>query len=167
MADAAARTVLTTRANAGRDSFPITDGVTLYEGQLISLVAGYANHWDDDEAGLDLFLGIALRGDDRLGNGVLTGETSDPMPPEVVVDTSGVILMHLDSVAGTPTAAKVGDLVYSVDSDIASISMTDTTGDGIAIGVLWRFRSANDVDVKLFTPTEWKARVDGIGLPVA
>jgi hypothetical protein len=153
MADATAKKIHKTRARAGRDSFPIADGVTVYEGMLAQLESGYLNHWDETGE----FLGIVLGGDDRASDGVLTGETSDTPPPEARVDTSGVVLMHLDSVAGTPTAAKVGDLVFCADSDTDNLTLTDTTNP--PVGILIRYRSATDVDVQLFTPAEHMAGI--------
>ena len=135
MADASARTIHKTAPNSGRWSYPIADGVTLYEGQLVQLESGYLNHWDETGS----FLGILLAGDDRLGDGTITGETSDTPPPEARVDESGVVLQHLSSVAGTPTQAKVGDLVYCADSDVDNLTLTDTTNP--PVGWLKRFRS--------------------------
>lgn len=172
MADASAKIVLKTRPSAGRDSFIIADGVTLYEGQLVGVEDGFANHWDDDGGTARTFAGIALGpgGDGFDVNTTppaLTGDTSATPQPEVRVDTSGVVLMHLDSVGGTPAQSKVGDLVYSVDSDIASISLTDTTGDGNAIGYLLRFRTTTDVDVKLFSMAEHAAMTNATALGIA
>ena len=153
MADAAAKVVHKTAPNSGRWSHIIADTVVVFEGQLAQLQAGFLNHWDETGK----FLGIVIGGDDRAGDGVLTGETSDTPPPEARVDQSGVILMHLASVAGTPTQAKVGDLVFSADSDVANLTLTDTTNP--PVGRMVRFRSATDVDVQLFTPGEFEAGI--------
>ena len=123
MADRTTPKLLKTRPNSGRDSFPIATTVRLAPGTLVQLSGGYADHWDDAGAG-STFLGIAISGDNS-GNATtddpstwLGDTTGLPNPdPEVHVDTSGVTLMHLDSVAGTVTQATVGDLVYSADSD--------------------------------------------------
>jgi hypothetical protein len=66
---------------------------------------------------------------------------------------SGVVLMHLDSVGDTPSQAKVGDLVYCGTSNTDDMTL-DSTGRTHPIGILWFYRSATDVDVKLFTPAE-------------
>lgn len=152
MADATAKKVHKTRAR-DYDAYQIADGVTLYEGQLVQLEGGYLNHWDETGD----FLGILVGGDDRAGDGIIIGETSDTPPPEGRVDESGVVLMHLSSVAGTPTQAKVGDLVYCADSDTDNLTLTDTTNP--PVGFLKRFRSATDVDVQLFTPAEHMAGI--------
>lgn len=153
MADAAAKRVHDTAPRSVSKSFPIADGVTVFEGMLAQLESGYLNHWDETGS----FLGIVLGGQSRANDGTLLGETSDTPPPEAYVDVSGVTLRHLDSVAGTPTQAKVGDLVYSADSDTDNLTLTDTTNP--PVGWLSRFRSATDVDVTLFTPEEHKAGI--------
>lgn len=151
MADLAADTILKTAPHPGTYSYPIADGVTIPAGALVQTQSGYLNHWDETGE----FVGVFIGGTDRAGDGVFTGETSDSPPPEGIVDESGVILTHLDSVAGTPAQSKVGDLVYSADSDPASLTLTDTTNP--PVGWLKRFRSTTDVDVQLFTPGEWHA----------
>lgn len=152
MADASAKKIHKTRPNAGVGSYRIADGVTLFEGQLVQLESGYLNHWDKTGK----FLGILVGGDDRAGDGVIIGETSDANPPEGRVDESGVVLMHV-AVAGTPTIADVGALVYCGDSDVASLTKTDAAN--AVVGRLVRFRSASDCDVQLFTPAEHAAGI--------
>jgi hypothetical protein len=152
MADASAKKIHKTRPNAGVGSYIIADGVTLYEGQLVQLESGYLNHWDETGD----FLGILVGGDDRAGDGVIIGETSDTPPPEGRVNESGVVLMHV-AVAGTATQAKVGDLVFCADSDVANLTLTDTTNP--PVGRLVRFRSVSDCDVQLFTPAEYSAGI--------
>jgi hypothetical protein len=147
MADASAKQIHKTRPNSGVGSYVIADGVTLYEGQLVQLQSGYLNHWDKTGQ----FLGILVGGDDRAGDGVIIGETSDTPPPEGRVNESGVVLMHV-AVAGTPTIADVGGLVYANDSDVANLTKTDAAN--AVVGRLVRFRSASDCDVQLFTPAE-------------
>ena len=149
MSDLAAKTIHKTRPNAGRDSHVIADGVTLYEGALVQLQNGYLNHWDETGE----FMGILLAGDDRLGAGVITGETSDSPPPEARLDSSGVILMHLSGVAGTPTQAKVGDQVWCADSNPDNMTLADTGNP--PVGWLIKYRSSTDVDVQLYRPGEW------------
>jgi len=162
MADRTTPKFIETRPNSGRDAFIIADSVRLAPGTLVQLQAGYANHWDDSGSN-DVFLGIAIDGDNS-GNAATDdpstwlGDTSGaPNPdPEVHVDTSGVILMGLDSIAGTPSQAQVGGLVYCGDSDTDSMDL-QASGNTNAIGILWRFESTTDCDVKLFTPAEFLA----------
>jgi hypothetical protein len=144
---ASAKKIHKTRPNAGVSSYVIADGVTLYEGQLVQLKSGYLDHWDKTGQ----FVGILVGGDDRAGDGVIIGETSDTPPPEGRVNESGVILMHV-AVGGTPTIADVGALVYCNDSDVANLTKTDAAN--AVVGRLVRFRSASDCDVQLFTPAE-------------
>jgi len=156
MVDVAAHTIIATRPRAGRDSFPITDAVTLYAGTLVQLSSGFLDHWDDAGAG-STFMGILLGGDDRAGDGIIIGETADDPDPHGFVDTSGVVLMHLASIDGTPTQAKVGDLIYSPTSNTDDMDL-QASGNTDPIGYMIRFRSATDCDVQLFTPAEFLAQ---------
>lgn len=156
MADLGANRVHKTSPRSGYDAYPIANGVTLYPGALVALEGGYLNHWADGAN--DVFVGIALG--DAVGispGAALTGNTSASPIPEARVDQSGVTLMHLDSVGGTPTQAKVGDLVYSADSDTDSITLTIGALNH-PIGYMSKFRSATDVDITLFTPAEMLAQ---------
>ena len=155
MADVTAHTILETRPRSGRDAFPITDGVTAYAGMLVGIQGGHANHWADGAN--DVFAGLSLGGDDRAGDGILTGETSDSPDPQLFVDTSGVTLMHLTTVDNTPTQAAVGDYVYCESSNTDDIDMLSTLHTS-PIGWLIRYRTASDVDVQLVTPTEFLAQ---------
>ncbi len=155
MADRTTTKIIETRPSAGRDSFAIADGVTVAAGTLAQLQAGFLNHWDDSGSN-DNFLGIVIGGKDRASDGIIIGETSDTPDPRAFVDTSGVILMHLDSIDGTPVQANVGAVVYCPDSDTDNIDL-QASGNTNAIGVLWNFRTATDCDVKLFTPAEFLA----------
>lgn len=157
MADVSAHNFDLKTAERGVDAFPITDEVTLYIGALAGAQAGFANHW---AAGVnDLFLGAVEGGDDTLNrDGVLEGEADLTPDPEIRINTTGLLLQHLDSVDGTPAQSKVGNQVYCSTSNIADITL-DPAGTGIIhpIGYMQRFRSTTDVDVRLFTPTEYLA----------
>jgi hypothetical protein len=159
MVDVTARKTLATKTRSGRSAYPIADGVTLFEGALVGLEGGYLNHWADGAN--DVFVGIVLG--DALGvspGAALTGNTSATPVPEARVDDSGVTLLGLDSVGGTPTAAKVGDIVYATTSNTDDLTL-DATAGGVAdhpIGFLSGFRSATDVDVTLFTTAEFLAQ---------
>jgi hypothetical protein len=156
MADVTARKTLATKTRSGRSAYPIANGVTLYEGALVGLEGGYLNHWADGAN--DVFVGIVLG--DALGvspGAALTGNTSATPVPEARVDDSGVTLLGLASVGGTPAAANVGDLVYCADSDTDSLTLTIGALNH-PIGFLSGFRSATDVDVTLFTTAEMLAQ---------
>lgn len=157
MANLAARTVFETEAR-GRKSFIIKDAITLYEGCLVMLNAGYADHWVDTGSA-DMFLGLCLGGDDHAGtnDGDLTGDTDNTNgAPRAYVDTSGVTLKGL-TVGGTPGPTKVGDLVYCEDSNPANITL-DSSGQTHPIGWMSDYRSSTDQDVTLFTPEEHLAQ---------
>lgn len=154
MADLSATTLVETRPR-GKKSFIIADGVTVYANMLAGLEAGYLNHWADAANEVDVFVGIVVGGEDRADDGVLTGETSDSKPPEARVDTTGATLRGL-TVGGTPTQAKVGDLVYCGTSNPSDITL-DSSGRTSAIGWMSRYTSATDQEVELFTPAEFLA----------
>ncbi len=154
MADATANVIHKSQPRAGRAAYPIANTVTAYAGMFAQLESGYLNHWDETGT----FLGIVLGEGIGISPGsAMLGNTSATPVPEARVDESGVTLMHLSSVAGTPTQAKVGDLVYCADSNPDNLTMTDTTNP--PVGWLKKFRSATDVDVALFTPFEFKAGI--------
>ena len=159
MADLAANQIHETRPRSGYATYPIANGVTLFPGALVSLEAGYLNHYVDGAT--DVFVGVCLG--DAIGispGAALTGNTSGTPVPEARVDESGVTLMHLD-VAGTPTQAKVGDPVYATTSNVADLTL-DASAGGDAdhpVGYLSRFYGTDDVDVTLFTPAEFLAAV--------
>tara|TARA_R110000782_G_scaffold253743_1_gene341946 strand:- start:27118 stop:27609 length:492 start_codon:yes stop_codon:yes gene_type:complete len=149
-----------TQTRSGFNAYPIANGVTLHVGQLVGLVAGYLNTWDDGAA--SVFAGIVLG--DAMGIapgaamlGVVPAATGTVIG-EARVDESGVTLMHLAAIGGTPTQAKVGDLVYAADGNSLT-AITLTAGSlNHPIGYLSKFRSATDSDVTLFTPAEMLAQ---------
>src|SRR5210317_817122 len=156
MVDVTARKTLATKSRSGRSAYPIANGVTLYEGALVGLEGGYLNHWADGAN--DVFVGIVLG--DALGvspGAALTGDTSGTPVPEARVDDSGVTLLGLDSVDGTPTAAKVGDVVYCTTSNTDDLTLTAGALNH-PVGFMSAFRSATDVDVTLFTTAEHLAQ---------
>jgi len=156
MADASARTIQKTQTRSGYNAYPIANTIEVFEGMLGSLEGGYLNHWADGAN--DVFVGLVLG--DALGispGATLTGDTGASPIPEARVDESGVTLMHLASVAGTPTQAKVGDLVYCATSNTDDITLTIGALNH-PIGYMSKFRSATDVDVTLFTPAEMLAQ---------
>jgi len=160
MADVTANKVLTTTTRSGRSAYQIKNGDTIYAGELVGIEAssGYLTTWADGAN--DVFIGIVLG--DALGvspGGALTGDTSATPVPEARVDDSGVVLTHLTSVAGASAVTATGDLVYCPDGDIDEL--TTTIGSNVhPVGFVKRWRSATDVDVQLFTPTEMLAQAN-------
>ncbi len=156
MADLTVATVLKTQARSGYNAYPIANGVTLVPGCLVGLEGGYLNHWADGAN--DVFAGIVLG--DALGitpGSALLGDTSASVIPQARVDQSGVTVMHVATLAGTPTQAKVGDLVYCATSNLADITLTIGALNH-PIGYMSKFRSATDVDITFFTPAEMLAQ---------
>lgn len=149
MADRTTNKIYKTKGGFQTEAYRIADGVTLGVGALVQTESGYLNHWDESGD----FIGIVVGGTDRARDGVIIGETSDTPPPEAIV-AIGATLMHV-AVAGTVTIADVGELVYSADSDPASLTKTDTTNP--PVGRIVRVHSAGIASVQLFTPSEWKA----------
>lgn len=155
MSDAAAHVILKTRVR-GKDSFQIVNSGVIYAGSLVQLSAGFLDDWDDAGAG-STFMGPLIGGDDRAGDGVFTGNTSDSLVPEGHVDTSGDTVMHLASIDGTPSQSKVGDLVYAASSNLDDLDL-QASGNTDPVGWLVRFRSTTDCDVQFFTPAEFLAQ---------
>lgn len=155
MADLTAVSLVDARPESGVWSWKIRNGVTLYENMLVGIDAstGYLEPWADGSG--DLFVGLLTGGDiSDINTGVILGDTSETPPPRGHVDTSGAILTKI-AVGGSPAIANIGDLVYSPDSDPASITLT-ASGNVNPIGMVYDFDSASDVIVKLFTPMEAK-----------
>ena len=153
MADVTASATRKTAPAPATLSLQIADGVTVYAGMLVGIEGGFANHWADGAN--DVFAGILLNGDDRAGDGVLLGETSDTPPPRCRVQT-GITLMH-QSIGGSPAQANVGDLVYCGTSNPADMTLT-ASGRNHPIGWMSDYRAATDVDVTLFTPSTMLAQ---------
>ena len=89
-----------------------------------------------------------------LGPVVKKADTNvtDPITPEVNVNTSGIILERT-AVTGVTAQSNVGDLVFaSTDNDLSTTPSTNVK----AIGKIDRFHSGTTVDVALFTPTEYE-----------
>lgn len=147
MTNPTADAVHETRPNAGRESFIVKTATTLYAGALVGLAAdGYMDNWNNVAS--SRFLGILLAG--------AVGDTTASPPVEGRVDSSGAILRGL-TLLGTPTQAKVGDLVYGADGNIATLTLTAALSP--AIGIFTRYIDATNQEVRLFTPAECEAKV--------
>lgn len=156
MADITSPVLHSTSARSGSNAYPIADGVTLYQGALVGLVAGFLDHWDDGAG--SVFVGFVAGESDGVRPGYpMTGDASGSPVPEARVDESGRTLRHLTSLGGTPTAAKVGDLVYGSSSNVDDLTL-DASGRTHPIGLVSRFVSTSDCDVTLFTPSEHLAQ---------
>lgn len=155
MTDRTVSKVYPSRAR-GVGAYAIANAIVIGVGALVQLESGFLNHWDETGA----FLGMCVGGENpstvAATLGSPTGDTSQTPDPEGYVDESGFTLTGL-TLAGSPTQAKVGDLVYSADSDVASLTLTDTTNP--PVGWCSRYTSATDQEVTLFTPAEHMAGI--------
>ena len=143
-----------TAARGATKSYIIANGVTLYIGELVQLESGYANKWDDSA---DYFLGVVVGFVTPGATGALAVLGNQTTYPLVVVDVSGLILEHLDSVGGTVSQAVVGTLVYGTSSNTDDLTM-ESSGRTDPIGVLDDYVSGTDVNVRLFSNMEFMAQ---------
>jgi hypothetical protein len=146
MADRTTRKIYETKG-ADRLAVPMANGVTLPVGTLVQSESGFANHYDGT-AGKYL-LGIVLGGENLNSSGNPVGDTTLTPDPNCYVDASGVVLTGIAVASSTV----VGVYVYCNDSDIDGATVTQPSTDA-PIGFIVGWRSATDVDVKLFTLLE-------------
>lgn len=144
MANPSANKIYKSKPSNGIQSFIVKNATQLYAQSLVGVADadGYLNFWDN--VATTRFCGVLLAD--------VLGDTSAGV--EGTVDISGRTLTNV-AVAGTPTQAKVNELVYSADGNITSLTMTATTSK--AIGILTAYRSASDCDVRLFSMAEFAA----------
>lgn len=143
MADRTVNKIYVTKG-LDRLAFPIANGITLPVGTLVQEEGGFANHWD----GTDTFLGIVLGGENTNSDGEPVGDTSLSPDPAVYVDATGVVIVGIP-VAGASAVTVNGEFVYCIDSDLANATLTQPTTT-FPIGIVVGWRSATDVDVRLF-----------------
>jgi len=146
MADRTVNTIYETKGS-DRLRVPIATTVALPIGTLVQEEGGFANHYD----GTNTFLGIVVGGE-NLVDGIPTGDTALTPDPAVFIDTSGVTVVGIP-VAGASAVTVIGEFVYCNDSDLANATVTQPTTD-YPIGFIVGWRSASDVDVKLFSMAE-------------
>jgi len=146
MTNLAANTLLVGRQLGQTMSFEIEDEDTIYLGMLAGIdnTSKHLSHWDDGAS--SVFLGVVVRADSRLNDGVFEGEASDTPPPEATVNISGYTFEGLTAVGGSPTG--IGQVVYCVDSNPANMTV-EASGKNHIIGIITRFTSATDLDVTL------------------
>lgn len=144
MADRSTSKIYETKG-ADRLAVPIANGETLPIGTLVQSQSGFANHYD----GTSTLLGIVLGGENTDSSGNPVGDTSLTPDPTVYVDASGVVVTGIAVASSTV----VGVYVYCDDSDLDNATITQPTTDA-PIGWIIGWRSATDVDVKLFTSIE-------------
>jgi len=135
---------------------PIINAGSLPIGTLVQNASGFADHYD----GTSNLLGIVVGGENVDANGVPTGDTSLTPDPMVYVDASGPVLKSIPVASSTV----VGAYVYCNDSDLDNATITQPTTDH-PIGVIVGWRSASDVDVRLFTLVEHMLGTDAAATP--
>lgn len=150
---ALATNTLDKRAQRGRTrSYVVKTSQALYANGLVGLDAnGLVVPWDDT-AITQRFLGVFV-GWDRPS--VTTGNTSASLPVRAIVDVSGAELANVD-VVGVTARANIGEPVYSTTDNPTDLTLTPTAFVK-PIGRLVDFRTTSDMDVELFTPTEYHA----------
>lgn len=146
MTDRATNKIYETKGS-DRLRVPMTTAVAFPIGTLVQEEGGFANHYD----GTNTLLGIVLGGD-NLVSGIPTGDTSLTPDPAVFIDTSGATLVGVP-VTGASAVTVIGEFVYCNDSDLDNATLTQPTTDH-PIGIVVGWRSATDVDVRLFSMVE-------------
>jgi len=142
MADLTADTVHKTYPRAGRVSFTVANGVTLYAGALVGINAGgYLAKWADTAG--HKFAGVLLAG--------AVGNTSATPPVEGRVDTSGLTIKG--ALVASLAVTDVNALVYCTTDNPADFSLSAGSNTK-AVGWVSRYISSGVGDVTLFTPEE-------------
>jgi len=138
----AAVTTQNSRPRAGRSSYVVVSGDTIYAGSLVGTnAAGFLVPWADTAA--NKFVGIAL--ETVVGDGSL----------ECRVNENGDILKG--ATVASAVQASVNSLVYCETDNPADLDLSASTNVD-AIGIVIRYISAGVADVMLFTPTEHEAK---------
>jgi len=153
---------LKTQPNARTRTFQVKNAQTIYHGALVALDSGYLVPWSDT-SGLQ-FLGV-FEGFEPIitddGIIAIVGDTGNAPDIRGIVDVSGAYLNGVD-VTGVSAITSLGAQVFGPDDNYATPSLTGTVDVG-PIGWLADFRSATDMDVKLYTPNEYMARESSKG----
>lgn len=149
MANLTRRATYGTEVRAGRDSWPIADGVTLFPGALVGVnAAGYLDKWSDT-AGM-ILAGILLAGNPDVNP--LTGSTSTTPNPEGRVNVNGDYIR--DVPIATLTQAGVNSKVYCTTDNLEEDCTLTAASNVGEIGIVTRFRSAGRGDIQLYSHSE-------------
>jgi len=146
MADRTTRKIYETKG-ADRLAVPMANGVTLPIGTLVQTESGFANHYDGTSG--KTLIGIVVGGENLDASGNPVGDTSLTPDAACYVDASGVVVTGIAVTSSTV----IGVYVYSNDSNLDNATITQPSTDA-PIGWIVGWRSATDVDVKLFTSIE-------------
>jgi len=98
------------------------------------------------------FMGVSEKGP-------ITGDQTADVPPRATVRDDGPTLEGVD-VAGVDDYDDLMKLVWCADDNTATLSLTPSVSAG-PVGRLIGYRSASDMDVRIFTPTEAAAMMEG------
>jgi len=151
MADLTADVLHDNRPNAGKDSFVVLNGKTLYAGALVGVdLNGFLTSWAN--VATNEFQGILLEG--------AVGDTTASPPVEGRVDTSGPILRS--ATVASAVQGNVNDPVYSLTDNPADLTLTP--GLTTSVGYIRRFISAGVCDVVLYTPTAAQTAAEMSGI---
>lgn len=138
----AAVTTQESRPRAGRSSYVVVSGDTVYAGGLVGTnAAGFLVPWADTAG--NKFVGVALQ--TIVGDGSL----------ECRVNENGDFLSG--ATVASAVQASVNSLVYCETDNPADLDLSASTNVG-PVGIVSRFISAGVADVVLFTPTEHEAK---------
>lgn len=133
---------LASRPRAGRHSFIVTSGQTVYAGTLVGTVAT-GGLQDYDNTSTTRFCGIAL--ETVVGDGT----------KQCRVNTEGVSITT--TVAGATSIALVNAPVYASNNNPADC--TTTAGSSPAIGIITRWISGTTCEVQLYSMMESEAKI--------
>jgi len=128
----------------GRNVFDLVGSAQVYAGSLVCIVAasGLMQAWADTAT--DIFLGICL--EDAL----------EPTQDVAPVNDEGVIIKGIPVASAAQT--DVGKEVYCPTDNILTDAVLDAGASSRAIGRIIRWVSATDVDVEIYSASEWSAR---------
>ncbi len=145
MAALSATVELEIAPRAGRESYLVENGTTIYAGALVGVMAsGFLADWDN--VATSRFAGVARE--------TVTGDTSASPPVECAVNTEGVTLLSV--AVASAVQGSVGAQVFCTTDNVADLALTATSPP---IGWIKRFVSASDCDVVLYSTTEASAEI--------
>ncbi len=120
---------------------------TIYSGGLVGAnAAGFAIPWADSAT--DFFLGIATANS--------TSVSGASPKTRAQVDISGVIIRGIP--IASAVQGSIGDQVHCTTDNVRADCVLDAAATSRGIGIIVRFGTASDCDVKLYSLGEWFAR---------
>lgn len=140
---------------AGRDTYPVVNGDTVYPHTLVGLnpSSGMLTPWADT-AGL-LFKGLALDG--QTTSKEVEGDGTAALANQMRVDESGVVIRDVN-VTGSSALTDHGSKVYCSTDNPADFTLS-ATSNAKAVGEVIRWKTSTTCDVRLYTPWEYRLQV--------